>query len=295
MAKQVHQRGRRVAVWSAMGLGCTQLSPILGGYITDRYGWRTQLWIISAFWGVAMLIVFFGCPETAYKRPVPLETDIIPGDSLKTEDMSISLPSGSGTSVSEGDSGIAGDLKSPSVRENIREKVVRNCDEEKRSYLAELLPVRGIESRSNPLVLLLRYCLVALYPAVWCAFLVSSQSTLKSLGSLNMLTHKNRSSALTLRGSTPPLSPWLRFSKRRHWTLPPPRWAILTHSALLQLLLPFLSPTLLPIVLSSSSLGGTKQIQECMSPNSDCCFSYPPWPLDFQVLLYLAGTQGRTQ
>lgn len=226
MAKQVHQRGRRVAVWSAMGLGCTQLSPILGGYVTDTYGWRTQLWIISAFWGIAMLMILFGCPETAYKRPVPLETDISPEESLKTEDMSISIPSGSGTSVSEGESGIADDLKSPSVRENIQEKVVRNGGERKRSYLAELLPVRGIESRSNPLVLLLRYCLVALYPAMWCAFLVSSQSTLRFPGPLYMLTRKKRSSAHTLRGSSLPLSPSLRFSKRRRWISQPLRWVI---------------------------------------------------------------------
>lgn len=73
---QVHQRGSRVALYNLCFLGATYFMPVLGGYISVRYGWRTQFIIIAAFLGPLCLLVFLFVPEHTYVRAAVLETDM---------------------------------------------------------------------------------------------------------------------------------------------------------------------------------------------------------------------------
>ena len=157
---QVHQRGRPMAFYSAMGLGCVQLSPIIGGYVTDKYGWRTQFWILTAFWAVTALLVFFGVPETTYHRPVQLETDMV--DNSRPVDDQANFFTATKAKAFDPSKGFTHEAKA----------VDSGSTERRRSFWQELLPVRGIETSDNPIKLTVRLFCCALYPALWMAFLV---------------------------------------------------------------------------------------------------------------------------
>lgn len=168
-AVKVHQRGRPTAFYSAMGLGCTQLTPVLGGYVTDKYGWRMQFWILTAFWVVAVFLVFFGVPETAYQRPAQLETDLVHENSIQDETVS-----SSSEPTTDSKDIVITSSKTPSENHT-----------KKRSFAEELFPFRRIESPDNPVKLVVRLSSCALYPALWMAFLVSCTCSVISLGVSN--------------------------------------------------------------------------------------------------------------
>ena len=148
---QVHQRGRRIAFYNLLGLGCAQLSPILGGYLTDKYGWRIQAWILVAFWATTAIAIFFGVPESNYIRSFKYETD------LRSTEKDSDSNSEQGIHKEAEDEFEGGPSNDPSL-----------------SYLQRLKPFNGIDTRSNPISLMLRLLLCALYPAVWWTFLVSN-------------------------------------------------------------------------------------------------------------------------
>ncbi|KAF8470681.1 major facilitator superfamily domain-containing protein [Kalaharituber pfeilii] len=80
----VHQRGKRIAFYNLLFLGTTYFMPVIAGYISVKHGWRMQFKIISGFLGVALLMVFFFCPEHAFVRGRKFETDFGSGDSSST-------------------------------------------------------------------------------------------------------------------------------------------------------------------------------------------------------------------
>ncbi|KAL2043855.1 hypothetical protein N7G274_003375 [Stereocaulon virgatum] len=161
----VHQRGKRIAFLNVMSLGPVNLSPIISGYVADKYGWRTNFWIMTAFTAIALLFIFFAAPETTYNRPVLYETDINSGvsspitqDTLITDDVATTKENGSNVS--------------PPPKDKERSTEGMDMHEPPRSYWQELSPIRGLETRDNPLVLLIRLFTCALYPAVIWSFLV---------------------------------------------------------------------------------------------------------------------------
>lgn len=148
-----------------MSLGPLNLSPIVSGYVADRYGWRTNFWIMTAFTAVALLLIFFAAPETSYNRPAIYETDIISSENLPVTKESLSADALATAKESGSDISTAHQNKEiPSM------EIHRN--ESPRSYWQEFLPIRGLETRDNPLVLLARFFTCGLYPAVIWSFLV---------------------------------------------------------------------------------------------------------------------------
>ena len=148
-----------------MSLGPVNLSPIINGYVADRYGWRTNFWIMTAFTAVALLMIFFAAPETSYKRPALYETDIfsttnspMTKGNLTADMMAPAKEPGS-------------DVSTPATDEE-KSPIEMQHDNSPRSYPQELLPMRGFETKDNPLVLLARLFTCALYPAVIWSFLV---------------------------------------------------------------------------------------------------------------------------
>jgi hypothetical protein len=58
-------------------LGVANLTPIAGGYISDKYGWRMQFYILIAFTAAALLCIILGCPDHGnYSRSQRGDTDV---------------------------------------------------------------------------------------------------------------------------------------------------------------------------------------------------------------------------
>ena len=139
--------------YNMMTLSTVSFSPIIGGYITEKHGWRTQFYVISGFLFIGVLLLLLACPEHAYNRPMVFETDII-AVQVHTED-----------SFHE---------------ESLPEHDTKT--EKPKSYAQELKPYSGKISGDNCLVLLVRPFVCMLYPAViWAFFLGGCWSTWVSL------------------------------------------------------------------------------------------------------------------
>ena len=142
-----------------MSLGPVNLSPIISGYVAEKYGWHMNFWRMTAFTAVALLMIFFAAPETSYSRSAIYETDITSRDNLP---------------ISEEKS--SADVIAPAVSTSLADKKDSSMKihkaENPRSYWQELLPIRGLETKDNPLVLLARFFTCGLYPAVIWSFLV---------------------------------------------------------------------------------------------------------------------------
>ena len=162
-AAQVHQRGRRVSFYAFLGIMGSQLGPILGGYVTDKHGWRTQLWMLTAYWSATLLLLFFAVPETNYRRPLMYETDMAKGcgqTMAHTADEECPYPS-------------AKDPTKETSFPNERAPYLQ----EKRSWLQELLPFQKIESNTSFFDAFARLLMAAFFPIVWYTFIVSSKKT----------------------------------------------------------------------------------------------------------------------
>jgi predicted MFS family arabinose efflux permease len=79
---QVHERCKRIVAYNIVTLGVANVGPILGGYISQAYGWRMQFKILINFTGLALLVIIFACPEHGYVRPNIYETDMRSTDGL---------------------------------------------------------------------------------------------------------------------------------------------------------------------------------------------------------------------
>ena len=143
--------------YNIVSLGVAQLTPIAGGYISQKYGWRTQFYILIGFSIVGLALIVFACPEHGnYKRPAMYETDtagarLIDAQAEKT----------------------AGDINIQSPRpESSDDEIAVNRQDRPRSYTQELNPFSGFDRHQNPLVLAVRPFVCMLYPAVFWGFTV---------------------------------------------------------------------------------------------------------------------------
>ena len=148
-----------------MSLGPVNLSPIISGYVADKYGWRTNFWIMTAFTVTALLLIFFIAPETSFKRPAIYETDINSRDDLPSTERDLTADFGASAREPGRDS-------SSATADDKKSAIETREDISARSYWQDLLPISGLQTRDNPLVLLGRLFTCGLYPAVIWSFLV---------------------------------------------------------------------------------------------------------------------------
>ncbi|KAK4041390.1 major facilitator superfamily domain-containing protein [Parachaetomium inaequale] len=73
----VHQRGIRMAFTNLAVFGGAFFTPILVGKITNTIGWWWTFYLVAIFCAVCLPIVFFFCPETAYRRDTALNLDML--------------------------------------------------------------------------------------------------------------------------------------------------------------------------------------------------------------------------
>ncbi|KAH8671695.1 major facilitator superfamily domain-containing protein [Xylariales sp. PMI_506] len=62
------ERGRAIGVFYLGPLCGPGLAPIIGGALTQAFGWRSTLWFLTIFGGVLFLMIFFCLPETLARR-----------------------------------------------------------------------------------------------------------------------------------------------------------------------------------------------------------------------------------
>ena len=141
-----------------MSLGPINLSPVLSGYVADRYNWRTNFWILTAFTAINLILVIFFAPETQYERPPIYDTDIV-----STE------PSSAEATITPAKEG----REWPGSNDKPATATFEDSKQEKPlTYWQELKPYSGLRLKENPWKHLTQLLACALYPAVIWTFLV---------------------------------------------------------------------------------------------------------------------------
>ena len=159
---QVHERGKRVALYNLSLLGCTFFMPVLGGYISVKHGWRVQFYIMAAFIGFASICVFFLVPEHSYNRPAIFDTDTSSCENLSELDEQLAEE---GKDTNDGN------------KPEVDAAVVQ---EKKRTFLQELSLYNGRFSEESMIRCLLAPFVLFIYPATLWGFLL--QGTFISWG-----------------------------------------------------------------------------------------------------------------
>ena len=72
----VHERGTRMALTNVALFGGAFLTPVIVGKMSFEIGWQWTFYLIAILMGIALPVVFFFVPETAYRRADYLNTDI---------------------------------------------------------------------------------------------------------------------------------------------------------------------------------------------------------------------------
>ncbi|KAI0199065.1 major facilitator superfamily domain-containing protein [Astrocystis sublimbata] len=65
------ERGKAMGIFYLGPLCGPGIAPIIGGALTQAFGWRSTLWFLVIFAGVLFLLILFCLPETLGRRPSP--------------------------------------------------------------------------------------------------------------------------------------------------------------------------------------------------------------------------------
>lgn len=67
------ERGRAMGLFYIGPLCGPGLAPVIGGALTQGFGWRSTLWFLAIFGGVILILIFFLLPETVARAKQPQE------------------------------------------------------------------------------------------------------------------------------------------------------------------------------------------------------------------------------
>lgn len=125
-------------------------TPILVGKITATLGWWWTFWLVAIIMGALFPLLFFGVPETAYRRPAHLNIDVEQLMNLHQQ-----------THDHLGDNETA---KNGSYSFNASKEA--EPTPHKVSYARSLMPFNGLKTDENPFKLFIRPFPLFLHPAV---------------------------------------------------------------------------------------------------------------------------------
>ena len=141
-----------------MSLGPINLSPILSGYVADRYDWRINFWILTTFTAVDLILVILFVPETQYERSPTYNTDTVATD-----------PSQVNATIKPAEEG----REPPRLKGNASRVTAEDSEQEKPlSCLQELKPYAGLCMEEQVWKHVTRLFACAMYPAVIWTFLL---------------------------------------------------------------------------------------------------------------------------
>ncbi len=69
------ERGKAMGVFMLGSLCGPGLAPIIGGALTQAFGWRSIQWYLAVFGGVVLLLIVFCLPETIRRKAVKSEDE----------------------------------------------------------------------------------------------------------------------------------------------------------------------------------------------------------------------------
>jgi multidrug resistance protein len=69
------ERGKAMGIFMLGPLAGPGIAPIIGGALTQAFGWRSTQWFLAIFGGVEILLILFCLPETLRRKPVGLEKE----------------------------------------------------------------------------------------------------------------------------------------------------------------------------------------------------------------------------
>lgn len=69
------ERGRAMGIFFLGPLCGPGIAPVIGGALTQAFGWRSTQWFLCAFGGFQLLLILFFLPETVKPRPAGPEKD----------------------------------------------------------------------------------------------------------------------------------------------------------------------------------------------------------------------------
>ncbi|KAL7275490.1 hypothetical protein RUND412_001576 [Rhizina undulata] len=166
----VHQRGKRMALTNFALFGGAFFTPVIVGVMTERMSWRWPFYFVAIFSGIMLPLVFFFIPETAFRRPQHLNTDLASTEdfgvprSLQNSDMSDrpeTLSSGHRPVINDSDA------KELGLNSESPEPVPQQRD----SFLKRLALFNGRKTDDSILKLFLRPFALLPHPAVLWAML----------------------------------------------------------------------------------------------------------------------------
>ena len=62
---EVKERGRAMGIFFLGPLCGPLLAPIIGGALTEKFGWRSTQWFLAIYGGAVLVLLFFALPEVS--------------------------------------------------------------------------------------------------------------------------------------------------------------------------------------------------------------------------------------
>ncbi|KAI1939915.1 hypothetical protein LOZ58_005691 [Ophidiomyces ophidiicola] len=73
---EVKERGRAMGIFYLGPLCGPLLAPIIGGFLSQVWDWRSTQWFLAIYGGVALILLIFGLPETLVQNKVPVTEEL---------------------------------------------------------------------------------------------------------------------------------------------------------------------------------------------------------------------------
>ncbi|KAJ8657436.1 hypothetical protein O0I10_006738 [Lichtheimia ornata] len=73
---EAHERGRAYSFYVVGPIAGPAIGPIIGGYLTERFGWRSTFWFVAIFIFCIWTLILFFLPETYRPDPSTATADV---------------------------------------------------------------------------------------------------------------------------------------------------------------------------------------------------------------------------
>lgn len=167
------ERGKRMALTNLAVFGGCFFTPILVGKITHTIGWPWSFYFVAIFVGVCLPLVIFFVPETAYVRPLHLNTDLASTDEI---DQFILKPGHELEQVLRGpnttETTITANSNDSSSPKDKQKRSRTPCGQGTSNYKSTLMPFSGRYSDESFWKLCLRPFPLFFQPAIFWACLI---------------------------------------------------------------------------------------------------------------------------
>lgn len=149
----VHERGTRIAVWNLFLMCGIAGGSLISGYIIEDLGFRWTFWICAILFGVFLFGIVFFVPETSYRRPPSLVTQLT-ADEKTTDYLEDS------------------EKRAPVQLESVQNSESGSALKPRMPYLKSLRVFTGRHSYASPFKIFARPFVLFFYPPVLWGFLI---------------------------------------------------------------------------------------------------------------------------